>query len=209
MRYFIDLVESVGSVDAESIKHHIFDTLLAGQHYEHAWNGREWIKGSDSPDLMADEWGIEVTDPEFKTRLWEWVNARYDEVIEKLNDITMRDGGYHVHRCLKVRTDWFASLVKGSPVKLGEYWTFSARDWDINSCWSDPDMDGYDIVVEAVAPPSGVNWTSTIMANMDWYSGDYENELRLIADTRLNVLGICKLDEADDCFNIAGMTFYV
>ena len=208
MREFIDIVESVGTVNADQIKQHMFTTISKHRHYERVFNGKIWISGSDSAHLMAEQWHADGTipevstdSPEFLARLRMWTEARYNEVVSKLDAIPLRDGGYHVHRCLKVKPAWLFSLSAEKPITLGEYWTFNPNEWDFRSIWAIDTFEGTDVVVEAISPTTTVNWPHTIMANMDWYSGDHECELRLLRGSPLHVLNINTLEDFENFEN--------
>lgn len=182
MRKWITLIENVlVTSDIEAIA---LDNLMNDRHYERYFNGTEWKHSNDNTDMMADEWGIDRDDPAFKDRAEEWVTARYHEVISKLNNIEMRAGRYILHRTIKVPENW----PMGNVVSLGEYWSFDPID--PYAMWASPDLIGRDVEIIAEVSPDAVNWELSILANMDWYSGDAENELRLIKGRQVKVVSI-------------------
>lgn len=186
MRKWITLIENVlGTSDIEAFA---LDNLMNDRHYERYFNGHEWKHSSDNTDMMADEWRLDRYDPEFKKRAEEWVSARYREVVAKLNNIEMHSGRYILHRTIKVPANW----PTGNIVSLGEYWSFDPID--LYAMWASPDLIGHEVEIIAEVSPDAVNWELSILANMDWYSGDSENELRLVKGKEVKVISI----QADD-----------
>lgn len=195
MRKFIEIVENYAA-DETSIKQHMRKCVLAGLHYEGGFNGRKHFTTSPDRDLMADQWYRDrllqtnsYDDPEFANVLDAWLDRRYDYVVNKLEALP-HSHGYELLRVIKVSPEWIDEFSKKTTIALGEYWSYDPDNWEPNAPWANPDMQGFNLTIRAFAPPSGVNWEKTIMANMDFYSGDYESEMRLIPNTVLEIISL-------------------
>jgi hypothetical protein len=203
MRY---LTADLG-VDRHAILTHLYKRTLNGQHYEDYFNGEKHSNETDAPWMMADSWFDDenVDSLKFKSELRKWLPARYDRIIEKLRTIPFENGLYRVRRVLYVPMNWLGSLDKSIFISLGEYWCFS--DYEIYAMWADKSQAGQEIHIEALAPPAAVDWAKTIMANMDWISGD-EDELRLIQGSSITVTSIDINDNREN-FDFNGYSFIV
>ncbi len=142
-----------------------------------------WAEELDMEGMEAD--AIIVTKP-FQDRLRLWANSRYDEVLHKIKDLTKGDF-IPAHRFMRVTEEWFNQNRKRGSASLGIYWTFDLEGTDsLGSVWGH-EQPGEDILIHAMIPTSAVDWHYTILANMDWYSGDYEHELRVKAGAPIRV----------------------
>lgn len=138
--------------------------------------------------LARDESIIDT--PWFRQVMILWANERYDEVIQKLKHLAGRP--ILAHRFIRTTLEKFSQAKISGHTDLGIHWTWSIGDWDgAGAVWGDG---GTEFLIEAVIPEQSIDWTLTIMANMDYYSGDRENELRLIPGGEVFVRSITDAD---------------
>lgn len=131
---------------------------------EFGWNEDKF--GRHNPDL-TDHSKCEV----FQNKLRHWANLRFDEVTKKIDEIPLENGRFAVSRVINVG-DW---QPKDG---LGIYWTFDYEGADIDDApWGE--RNGRPIWLHGHVSPHDVDWYNTYLANMDWHSGDAENELRI------------------------------
>lgn len=228
MRAFIRIVENAGQVipplDREAIVRKMVDAYFDGHYWDDAALARHPGRSFDSDDTheMHDTWTDEddyplrnlesskaITRPEFRARLEQWARARLAEVEEKLQAVAMTNGLYRVHRVMRVPARWWSKVRKAGHTTLGVHWTYSLEDWDAeigaHPVWAPDDMKGVDITIEAMVAPADVDWPYTVMAHMDWYSGDREYELRVLPGHSVEVISIT--DEAGRAYDVTGVRF--
>jgi hypothetical protein len=210
MRHLITLAESVGATDKAAICAKMTDSLVQGLFWDDqahaAYPGK--FQGSDNgarmieywregdfnypfPDQFADMEDIDVQDtPEFRAFAMWWCDNRYDEVIARLTAIEKHSGLYSIHRIMKVPTNWAATVQRIGQTSLGIYWTYDPHAWDFEPVWSDLKSEGVNVVIHAVVDPSHIDWHHTIMAGMDWETGENEYELRVLKGSPLFVQSV-------------------
>lgn len=119
-----------------------------------------------------------INTPWFRQVMVLWANERYDEVIQKLRHLANRP--ILAHRFIRTTMEKFTQAKEVGQTDLGA-----------GAVWGDG---GTEFLIEAVIPEQSIDWTLTIMANMDYYSGDRENELRLIPGSEVFVRSITDAD---------------
>lgn len=206
MRKLIDLIqEAVGPHSEKEIIDAIAYRMLRGEHFEptplpdgsYSWdsNSPYMLAGDLESDGALDSSDIDTD--QFRDRLGSWLPERYRYVVEKLNGIAKQRGKYLVHRVIRVPADW---REQEDPIRLGIYWTYDLEEWDASigayPVWGH-NAEGIDIIIEALVTPDQINWVDTIKANMDYHSGDMENELRLIAGQPVLVRSIKLIVDGD------------
>lgn len=205
-----DLFESidVSAVDRQMIIDHMISRYLKNGHWDdHALKTRPDLTGFALYD-MANSWRdfghlkhlSHLSDEElfqhqdFISLLTKWADGRYDEIIERLQKIPLERGQYVIHRVIKVPSDFWLK----QRISLGLYWTYNLYEWQgtvgAYPIWG-TDNPGNEYMIEATVAPASVDWPVTIMANMDWMSGDQEYEMRLLAGKPVNVQHVWEGDE--------------
>lgn len=221
MRDFMQIVEG-SDTDRDWVINKMMNAVMSGDHWDDLMMRKNdkgelehWQIGMDHVYDMAGTWkpGLRMDDMEdtevvethaFKERLLQWANARYDEVLQKLPE-PQADGCIQAHRIMKVHpTQWFEKIRAAGFAKLGIYWTFDLEGWENYYAPWGYDSDGEDIYIQARVPAAAVDWHNTILANMDWMTGDDEHELRVKHGAPLQIDWIMHKDIEQD---IAGVKF--
>lgn len=102
----------------------------------------------------------------------EWAERAATTAAADLRDLTIdRDGRIHVQRVMGCSVD----ALRAS---LGVFWTSDIGHGGILSAPWEPDA-RVEILVTARVHLLDVDWPTTLLARMDWHSGEYEKELRL------------------------------
>jgi hypothetical protein len=195
MRNFINLCESlIPPVDRAAIINHMISHVGNGDYWDRDARPRGSVEpiGDESAIDMARDWGLDAGDgseipnsPEFVARLRQWGEARYAEVIDKLNAVPLHAGRFVVHRSIRVMGEF---QPKDG---LGIYWTFDYDNADYEAPWSEHDYEeSSEVLMHALVEPRFVDWRNTILANMCWMSGDQEHEMRLIKGSPLMLLDV-------------------
>jgi hypothetical protein len=152
-------------------------------------NQQDW----DDEDIIAKS-------KEFKALLTQWASARLRNVKAKLlGGLTDQEGGVLLHRIMRVPQSWHEALPlsrKGDALlttgaALGRFWTGNLQAWneEIGSypIWGQ-DKPGHDVMIEIVANVKAINWPFTVLANMEWSTGDREWEVRIKPDGVVRLL---------------------
>lgn len=196
MRKWITIVERVvPSANREAIIAHMVNSVESGVYWDE--NGKTTdgkpMHNDDAYDMSAT-WGYDdgleteeydVASNEFKERLNKWAQERYDEVIEKLDAVPLEDGRYNIRRKIKVLRGWEPSNG------LGIYWSFDIAE--VDAPWASKDMqqNGIEVELHGLVAPQYVDWYYTILSNMDWFSGDREQEIRVIRGSPIELVSVC------------------
>lgn len=201
MRKWITIVERVTpQVNKDAIIAQMINSVANGLYWDENGktpDGQQMMSTDDSYD-MAATWGhddglgtdYDTASDAFKERLTRWAHERYDEVIEKLDAVPLEDGRYSIRRKIKVLPGWKPSDG------LGIYWSFDIAE--VDPPWASEDMqqNGIDVELHGLVAPQYVDWYYTILANMDWFSGDREQEIRVVRGAPIELVSVCH-----DCDN--------
>jgi hypothetical protein len=188
MRNWINLFEyTIPTGDRNKIIRKMVTTLLSNQYWDDNTGGREM--GSDL-ESMIDAWNSdegtshEADSPLIKRKVTAWAKERYDWAIEKLSQVPLEDGLYSVKRTIQVPQTW--QPADG----LGVYWSFDIDYDGVDSPWATDEMrnTGRQVLLHGMVRPDHVDWTNTILANMDWYSGDREQEIRVLKGSPVHLI---------------------
>lgn len=218
MRHFINLAEAVGPTDKNAIVSKMVDCVIDGRYWDdqaqalHPGRFQEaddgahmieyWRAGDFEypfPDRLESMEDIDVQDtPEFRQMATWWLDQKYDYVVDRLSKVAKHNGLYSIKRVMKVSNDWLAGVKRTGKTSIGIYWTYDADAWDFEPVWSDSSTAGVDVVFHALVSPDSVDWHYTIMAGMDWQSGENEFEIRLRRGAALDVF---QVDERFDRAN--------
>ena len=227
MRNWITLVESAGimAVNKDAICAKMAEAELSGKYWDdrasanypgkfnsvdniadmaRAWlNGRfvtpvperfKHMYGAEFGDIDENKFSDLLVSPEFKELVLKWAHSRYDEVVAVLSQIPLRNGKYSLHRIMKVPLNFLNS----QKITLGLHWTYDIESWEEPyPVWADANLSGHDLMFEALVDPQYIDWEYTILANMDWYSGDREFEMRPTKGAPLDVIDCWSVDEND------------
>jgi hypothetical protein len=202
------LTEGVQSVNPGEIIEYMVNCILTGKywdtlsvdkkpHLRWSWDTaidmvQTWHRELPKHVLDIDDIHDRIETPEFAELVRGWAVARYKEVMIKLEAVPHPGGHYRIHRTIKVNPHY---LVMREHTKLGVYWTYDRNSWDdFEPIWSTHRTGGKDIVIEADVVSSSIDWRTTILANMDWESGDREYEIRLFPLAPVTVLDILDLE---------------
>lgn len=146
----------------------------------------------------------------FLTRLRRWAEERYEFVVNKLKTEPERQGDlYKVSRIMFVPhyqiRDWAArrsvplnpnsgSSWSRNGCSLGLHWTYDLDGWNgdddagARAVWANTNAYiGAELLIESWVPASSIDWPTTIMSNMDYFSGDPEREIRLLKGAPVKV----------------------
>ncbi len=175
---------------------------------------------------MADTWEVDRDGDDFPDHARAWAEARFNEVLEKINAVALVGGKYHLRRMMFVpdyvlEDSWgvLSASPNNRPIALGLYWTYDFDGWNESvgaySIWADKTHHfGADIIIDAMVDPKSIDWETTIKANMDWFSGDREHEMRLHRGATIGVTGIEVVDaensrklKAGQALNVTGKSF--
>lgn len=198
MRQWMNLAETVlPPVNKEAIIAHMIDSVHSGSYWDHeAKNPQGDPMYNDDASMMAGDWSDDYDNPmdiesdEFRARVMEWAEARYEEIVQRLANIPLHDGCYDVHRKILVLPHW--TPADG----LGIYWTYDLDSADFDTPWADYSKEDHVcLLMHGRVNPQHVDWTKTVMANMDWYSGEQEYEMRLLRGSPVMLLDIEVSDE--------------
>lgn len=220
MRQFIDLIEQQlllegHGVDPRNIVLRTCVSIFAGKYWDrrpHTQNyGDEtaWQMFGDYRDTMPEtirdmDADDAIATPEFKREVLKWAQARYRNVENKLASLPYGAHGVKVSRMMRVPLSKFAEAKRSGTTALGVHWTFTPDEWEMHSVWGGRNA-GVDIVIHAEVSEEHIDWFNTYMANMDYYSGDQENEIRIKPGAPLHVLQV--LDESGNEIDVAGIRF--
>lgn len=131
--------------------------------------------------------GVEydVLDPQSedgRREIADWCASRAAGARDVLLALPVVDGGIRAHRM--IGTD-----PAGLRSDLGIFWTHSLLECvDPYPIWAPGGRDAECLCIEAVAPLEAIDWQTSCMAMMDWYTGDAEQELRLRPGHRLRIV---------------------
>ncbi len=223
MRDFMKIINEHVDVDRQWIIDKYMAALLSGEHWDTMAMRRNdsgklegWQMGCDDIYSMASQWAEEIgmadrepedivdTEP-FRQALRRWLEARYGQVIKKIEHLTAGDT-IPAHRFMRVPEEWVVQARQNGSVQLGIYWTFDLEGSDdLGAIWGH-EQQGEEILIHAMVPTSGVDWHYTVLANMDWHSGDYEHEVRVKAGAPLNVQWIQTVDDGSK-IDMSGVKF--
>lgn len=121
---------------------------------------------------LAEE-GVDPRSPEGIAALRRWTDFRAKTCSEILVRLPVVDGRVRGHRLIACAPEQLRPA-------LGLFWTHNFDDWpDPYAPWSEGGRDAPTIVIEAQIPVEAIDWQTSCMALMDWYSGDCESELRV------------------------------
>lgn len=233
---FHELTEGVEAVNVSALAKRMAGHVLANRYWDRPAARKRKIDGSDALYDMVGNWRGQndqywpegfgpipadiahlpdedfVETPFFAQVVQKWARTRAQEVVAKLSAIPRVDGGYRVHRIIAVRKDWIEKVQRNRGTNLGLYWTYDIQGWaggaGAYAVWSKlPEDEAVSLEIEAVAPEASVDWPTTVLANMDWLSGDSEHELRLLKGAPIQVVQICLHEDDAQCFDVSGMSF--
>lgn len=222
MRTLIDLVETARldeghGVDPRSVILRMCVAVFTGRtwdrrpHIKHLENDdaffmwRDFLRG-DLPDAVRDLDFAEAREtPEFTKLILKWAQARYHNVEQKLADLPRGGHGVKISRIMRVPLEKFEQARRDGHADLGVHWTFAPDDWDFYVVWGQ-DNPGVDVIIEAEAPDSSIDWFNTYLSNMDYESGDTEDELRVLPDAPIHVHRAYVADTEAD-IDIRGIRF--
>lgn len=211
------LFEGLTSVNRDKLANLMATSVVTGQYWdkeaikkkpnlaelwEVAYSMLEWF-GDELPDhVKAMDEADRFDTPEFHAVVLRWAYARFDRAMKKLLAVPKVKGGYLIHRAIRTPLDGL--LRPGKTISLGVYWTYDLDAWegDFRPVWANDDDPGEDLVINAWVDPSSVDWETTVMANMDWFSGDIEAEIRLFRNADVTVRGITDYHEDEDWSNL-------
>ena len=155
-------------------------------------------------DIDKDE--IEESE-DFKNWFKYELQYRYDDVIDKLNDVISSNNTIDIWRMMTVDDNWINNLhQKGK--HLGIYWS-----WDENSAEAHWGNSGQRITLNSNVREAYVNWVDTIQLNMDISLGEEEKEIRLFKNTPIKIIEMMdennhNLLELPEYKQITEKTFY-
>lgn len=223
MRHFINLVESLHEqrlfeghgVDPRNIILKTCVSVFTGKYWDRRPHTRDmhndhaWDMFDDYNEDMPEE--IQDMDPDeaiatsaFKRWVLRWAQARYRNVESKLSSLPRGPHGVKVSRMMRVPLSKFADAQRSGATDLGVHWTFAPDQWDMNAVWAKTD-EGDDVVIDAEVAEEHIDWFNTYMANMDYYSGDEEHEIRIKPGAPVHVLRV--RDSRGNDVDIAGIRF--
>lgn len=135
-----------------------------------------------SDEIACTYAGDDVGHPDAIRAIEDWATLRAHEKADQLSGIEIADdGSIAVQRAISCR-------VEALRPALGVFWTSDVAQADIDtSPWHDGDEPT--MLVSARVHHDDVDWQTSCMARMDWYSGDCELELRLKPGRRLHQVG--------------------
>lgn len=114
----------------------------------------------------------------FKPYLTEWLNHRYNYVVEWLEiDIERTGFPLLVNRSVFLTSESQQDIVDGKNKDLGRHWGLSNTDtWGV-----DPDENNHLLETNIVASiaQSDIDWIETLKSRMDYLNGDQESEIYL------------------------------
>lgn len=182
-------------VDRDSVIRHLHAMLLRNGY----WDDAHPDLSGDSAYMMADCWEADgdipeadIESPGFAAKLSEWLPQSYEAAMSRLAPLA-RQEWITAHRVIKVPESWRAG-DRG----LGVHWTWNLAEWagmvGAYAVWAPDGLVGHEIMIEARVPPASVDWKRTMMANMDWASGECECELRLIPGSTVTVKSITRME---------------
>ncbi len=158
------------------------DYLLSEYEMEHTDFSYE---DDNNPDDNPNE-GVDINSEEFKEWVRNYLQKRFNDIKFRLES-NFKRGTINIWRCMIVKQSWLNDLVNGN-VSLGVCWAFnesSAIDY-----LSDNDDEGIKIIIQSKVDTNKIDWTETIICNMDLLLGDAESEIRLKKDVNLSILNI-------------------
>jgi hypothetical protein len=185
----------IDAMDRKSVIGELHAILLRNGYWDDA---RPDLSG-DSAHMMADCWEADgeipvadIESPEFAAKLSQWLPQSYDAAMSRLAPLA-RQEWITAHRVIKVTEGW-----RPGDRGLGVHWTWNLAEWagtvGAYAVWAPEGMVGHEIMIEARVPPTSVDWKRTLMANMDWASGECECELLLIAGSPVTVTSITRME---------------
>lgn len=218
MRDLINLVESKQvlreghGVDPRNVVLRTCVAIFTGMYWDRRPECRDM--GCDDAENIFHEFGNElpaeirdlpedeaILTPEFKRLVIKWANARYKNVEKKLNAAPRGKHGLIVTRAIMVPLRKFSNATETGATDLGVHWTITP---DLaRAIWSKGD--GVEVIISGEVQDSHVDWFNTYMANMDFYSGDEEDEIRIKPGSPVHVTSI--QTDTGDFIDIDGIRF--
>lgn len=161
-----------------------------GELIEYIQNGVAWLPSC--PDHLKNIDVAEAADdPEMRSIIWKWLEQRYSEVIDNLPNGEQ----IKLYRIMRVDDDWIDDLKTGE-VTTGIY--FSDDPYVDGGFWLDEKKPN-EIRLEATVNRNDVDWNGTILARMDFGTGDIEAEIRMKTDAPVMVVSF---SDDDDTYEI-------
>jgi hypothetical protein len=131
---------------------------------------------------------IDETHPDREALVMRWALEQAAEIVGRLKAIETHDGRIRAHRLLSCDPQDVRN-------PLGAFWTWDLNDWcDPYSPWAENGRDGRTIALLGTVAVADVDWWTTALCNMDWYSGG-ENELRVMPGSPVRIIGCFDLDD--------------
>lgn len=141
------------------------------------------------PDHLKNVDTIEASDdPEMRAVVWSWLEKRYAEVIDNLP----KGEQLKLYRIMRVDDDWIDNLKTGE-VTTGIY--FSDDPYVDGGFWLDEEKPN-EIRLDVTVNRTDVDWHGTILARMDYMTGDPEAEIRMKTDAPVMVNSFSDDDDA-------------
>lgn len=185
-----------------------FDELITIEWFERGMENGNFVPGhgSDIAQLIADiqegvTWlpacpdhlkNVDVIeagdDPEMRAVIWNWLEKRYAEVIENLP----KGEQLKLYRIMRVDNEWIDDLKAGE-VTTGIY--FSDDPFVDGGFWLDEKKPN-EIRLEVTVDRTDIDWHGTILARMDYMTGDQEAEIRMKTDAPVMVNSFSDDDDA-------------
>jgi hypothetical protein len=136
------------------------------------------------PPHLASSNELEIySDQQFRDVLRSWLRVRYGYVVKQLQATDIE----RVGRRMSVDDDWLAGIYTGAS-KLGVY--FGDLPLDQGEFWYDENQ-ANDVYLEVSIIPEDIDWEATILARMDYTTGDEEREVCLKEDRTVVINRLC------------------
>jgi hypothetical protein len=120
---------------------------------------------------------------DFKNWLTYELRARFDDVIDNINNKINPDGTIDIWRRIKVDDIWVNHLIQAGK-HLGIYWS-----WDEHAAeahWGDTAKNSNALIKSSINEKY-IDWNNTIDANMNLVLGEDEKEITLFKNTSLKI----------------------
>jgi hypothetical protein len=137
---------------------------------------------------------------------WLEYDLRYklEELIRLYRNELIQNGKVTVWRAMTVTSSWLTHLEREGK-HLGIYWTWDPDAADTH--WGDYSKTSK-VLIEAEIPENGVDWETTLIMNIEPFTGDDEKEITLIKGVPLRILSIEMDGELQDVSNLEDKTFF-
>ena len=185
------------SVNLDSIltRDFVEDMAVKDEYFMDMYKHEEGLNDVDDEDIDQEDF-LNWLEYDLRYKLEELIRLYRNELIQ--------NGKVTVWRAMTVTSSWLTHLEREGK-HLGIYWTWDPDAADTH--WGDYSKTSK-VLIEAEVPENGVDWETTLIMNIEPFTGDDEKEITLIKGVPLKILSIEMDGELQDISNIEDKTFF-